>query len=125
MRIAEEANRCRIRIKTDLSNRFNLYVSGDNFCIQANFGEKTKWKVNVAAVREHDPCSNTPITDWLASAGGEEKLNRHKGEKITPYRAVWVADLLESIILETPGKICAIINLHKKCYDLLTLLFLF
>ena len=106
MRIAEEANRRRIRIKTELSNRFNLYVSGENFRVQVNFGEKTKWKVNVAAVWEHDPGSNTPITDWLATAEGSDEIQRFKGEKITPYCAVWVADLLESIIIETPGKNC-------------------
>ena len=50
MRIAEEANRRRIPIKTEISNRFNLYVSGDNFCVQVNFCEQTKWKVKVAAV---------------------------------------------------------------------------
>ena len=76
MQIAEEANRRRIRVKTELSNRFNLYVSGENFRVQVNFREKTKWKVNVAAVWEHDPGSNTPITNWLASAEGADKISK-------------------------------------------------
>jgi hypothetical protein len=39
-----------------------------------------------------------------------DELSRDRdvvSEKITPYCAVSVADLLESIILETPGKNCA------------------
>ncbi len=63
MRIAEEANCRQITIKTKLSNCFNLYVSGKNF--QVNFCEKNKWRVNVKAIWEHDPGSNTPIAYWL------------------------------------------------------------
>jgi hypothetical protein len=40
MRIAEEVNRHRITIKTDLSNSFNQFVSGKNFQVQVNFCEK-------------------------------------------------------------------------------------
>ena len=43
-------------------------------------------------------------TDWLSSAEGSDTNKRAKGDKITPYRAKWVADLLQSIVMDTPGK---------------------
>ena len=72
--------------------------------MQVNFCEKMCWRVKLAAVREHDPGSDTPITDWLSSAEGSDTNKRSKGDKITPYRAKWVADLLQSIVMDTPGK---------------------
>ena len=53
MRIAEEANHRQIKFTTEISNLFNLYVSGDNFRVQVNFSKKNKWKVKLAAVREN------------------------------------------------------------------------
>ena len=79
MRITKEANRRRITIKTELSNHFNQYVSGENFRVQVNFCEKKCWRVKVAVVREHDPGSNTLITDWLTTAEGSDPNKRLKG----------------------------------------------
>ena len=87
LRIAEEANRHCINIKTELSNRFNLYVSGENFRVEVHFNEKTKWKVKQAVVREHDPGLNVPIDDWLNTAEGEETTKRLKGQKISPFQS--------------------------------------
>ena len=65
MRIAEQANRQRIKITTELSNRHNLCISGENFCVQINLGKKTMWKVKLAAVRQHNPGLNIPIETEL------------------------------------------------------------
>ena len=103
MHIAEEANRRRINVKTEISNLFNLYVSGDNFRVQVNFLEKNKWKVKMAAVRENDAGINIPIEDWLKSAVGNDPFKKSKGEKITPYRSQWVAkNLIKTIIKDSP-----------------------
>ena len=71
MRIAEEANRRRIKCKTESSNHFNLYVSGDRFRVHVNFSEKSKWKVMVAAVRDGDEGRDNNIDDWLTNADGK------------------------------------------------------
>lgn len=67
--IAKEANHCWITITTKISNHFNLYISGKIFWVQVNFCEN-KWRVNFAAVPEHDPGCNTPITDSDWKIGG-------------------------------------------------------
>ena len=104
MRIAEEANCRRIKFTTEISNLHNLYVSGDNFRVQVNFSEKNKWKVKLAAVRENDDGVDLPIDDWVKLAEGKAASKRLKGEKITPFRAQWVANLIKPVIKDSPGK---------------------
>ena len=77
MRIAEEANRRRIKVITEISNLFNLYVSGDHFRVQVNFSEKNKWRVKLAAVRENDVGVDIPIDDWLKTVEGKRSLQRN------------------------------------------------
>ena len=43
------------------------------------------------------------IDDWLTTSDGKT-MARMKGDKITPYRAVWVADLIKPVIFTTPGE---------------------
>ena len=86
MRIAEEANCRRIKVTTEISNLFNLYVSGDHFRVQVNFSEKYKLKVKLAAVWENDVGVDIPIDDWLKMVEGKkEPAKKLKGEKITPF----------------------------------------
>ena len=67
MRIAEEANHRQMKFITEISNLFNLYVSG----VQVNFSKKNTRKVKLAAVRENDIGVNLPIDDWLKSIEGK------------------------------------------------------
>ena len=85
-------------------------MSGENFRVEAHFNEKMKWKVKQAVVREHDPGLNVPIDNWLNMAEGEQTTKRLKGQKISPFRSKWVADILQSTIKNTPGKHCILVN---------------
>ena len=78
-------------------------MSGDWFRVHVNFSEKYKWKVMVAAVHDGDEGCDNNIDDWLTTSDGKT-MARMKGDKITPYRAVWVADLIKPVIFTTPGK---------------------
>ena len=80
-------------------------MSGDHFCVQVKFSEKNKWRVKFAVVRENDVGVDIPIDDWLKTLEGKKgPAKKLKGEKITPFRSQWVANLIKSVIKDSPGK---------------------
>ncbi len=108
LRVAEEANRRRIKIWTERSDHFNLIVIGQRFGVAARFIESRGWVVNLAAVRDGDDGMNKSIQDMIsefspagAKTTGEE--DDDKKQPRTPYRMKWVADLIKSTIMDDPG----------------------
>jgi hypothetical protein len=61
-------------------------------------------KVKLAAVRENDDGVDLQIDDRVKSAEGKTASKRLKGEKITPFRAQWVANLIKPVIKDSPNK---------------------
>jgi hypothetical protein len=62
----------------------------------------------VATVRDGDEGHDDNIDDWLTTSDGKS-IARMKGDKITPYHADWVANLIKPVILVTPGKFIMIL----------------
>ncbi len=59
--------------------------------------------MTVAAVCDGVEGRDDNIDDWLTTSDGKS-MARMKGDKITPYRAAWVANLIKPVILVAQGK---------------------
>ena len=106
LRIAEEANRRRIKIWTERSDHFNLIVFGERFRVAAHFVENKGWTVHLATVCDGDIGMDKSLEDVIAdhnppdgragakTTGEDEDINCHKPR--TPYRMKWVADLIKT-----------------------------
>jgi len=93
MRICEEANLRRVKVKVDRSCPMNLIIVGNQFYVSARFTVKKGWVVTRACCREGD--------DLLQIPTGKGDLDGAVFR--TPFKSKWIASIIGNAVAETPG----------------------
>jgi hypothetical protein len=110
--IAEEANLCLIKVRTNRSNSRNLIVARRNFYVSATYSVQYGWQVTKACCRFGDVFSIIPHKHMVM----EDKGLR------PPFKSKWVGHVLRNAVEDTPGltyqMMCKILKPYMNKYVL-------